>query len=838
MSISSTTRKAGPFSGNGTTQSFPFTFKVFQASDLYVVLTDTNGTETVQTLTSQYSVSLNSNQDSNPGGSVSMVTAPPSGYLLTLGSQVQQTQGLVLTNTGGFYPTALNDEFDKITILIQQLQEQVTRSIKTNFSSSIDPNTLLSYITVLYNDIANLNALASDLTNINAVATNISSVNNVSANMTAVNAAVASASAAATSATNAASSATASASSATAAASSATSAAGSASTATTQATNAATSATNAAASATSASTSATTATNQANTATTQATNAANSATSASTSATTATTQASTATTQAGVATTQATNAASSATAAAASATAAAAAAASGLYRQVLDKTANYTILPADSGTLFRANTGSGAITFTLPQISTVTDGYRVAVVKWTSDANGVTINRAGSDTINGATSVQIGSQYSQVIFVADFETNTWFASQSGLGATNKYADQFSGNGTTGPFTLSAAPGATVNVDVYISGVHQVQGVDITVSGTTLTFTSVTPVGTNNILAVYGTPLAIGTPSDGTVTTAKLVNGAITAPKLDVANSDGTGAVQLPAGTTAQRPTTPVNGMTRYNTTLGQFEVYQNGGWTTYALSYSVDYLVVAGGGAGGYDSAGNGGGGGAGGYLTGSLFALSNSSYSVTIGAGGAGTATGSSIVGSNGGNSAFGSNTATGGGGGGAYNNLNGNSGGSGGGGGQTTGAGGSGTSGQGNAGGTNSYIAGSGGGGAGAVGVSSSTSLGGNGGAGLNWQSLGTYYAGGGGGSNHSSAGSQGGIGGNGGGGNGHYQSTVAVAGTANTGGGGGGGGEAKGSGSGGSGVVIVRYLGGQKGTGGTVTSAGGYTYHTFTSSGTFTA
>jgi hypothetical protein len=42
----------------------------------------------------------------------------------------------------------------------------------------------------------------------------------------------------------------------------------------------------------------------------------------------------------------------------------------------------------------------------------------------------------------------------------------------------------------------------------------------------------------------------------------------------------------------------------------------------------------------------------------------------------------------------------------------------------------------------------------------------------------------------------------------------------------------------GSGGSGIVIIRYAGGQRGIGGTVTSSGGYTIHTFTSSGTFTA
>lgn len=39
------------------------------------------------------------------------------------------------------------------------------------------------------------------------------------------------------------------------------------------------------------------------------------------------------------------------------------------------------------------------------------------------------------------------------------------------------------------------------------------------------------------------------------------------------------------------------------------------------------------------------------------------------------------------------------------------------------------------------------------------------------------------------------------------------------------------------GGSGVVIIRYLGAQVATGGTVTSSGGYTIHTFTSTGTFT-
>jgi hypothetical protein len=35
-----------------------------------------------------------------------------------------------------------------------------------------------------------------------------------------------------------------------------------------------------------------------------------------------------------------------------------------------------------------------------------------------------------------------------------------------------------------------------------------------------------------------------------------------------------------------------------------------------------------------------------------------------------------------------------------------------------------------------------------------------------------------------------------------------------------------------------VVLAYLGSQRGTGGTITSVGGYTIHTFTSSGTFTS
>lgn len=44
------------------------------------------------------------------------------------------------------------------------------------------------------------------------------------------------------------------------------------------------------------------------------------------------------------------------------------------------------------------------------------------------------------------------------------------------------------------------------------------------------------------------------------------------------NFSGTGAIKVPAGTTAEQPGTPANGMIRYNSTESSFEGYAGGAW--------------------------------------------------------------------------------------------------------------------------------------------------------------------------------------------------------------------------------------------------------------------
>jgi hypothetical protein len=42
--------------------------------------------------------------------------------------------------------------------------------------------------------------------------------------------------------------------------------------------------------------------------------------------------------------------------------------------------------------------------------------------------------------------------------------------------------------------------------------------------------------------------------------------------------DDTAALQLPVGTTAQRPVSPSNGMMRFNTTTGKVECWNGTAW--------------------------------------------------------------------------------------------------------------------------------------------------------------------------------------------------------------------------------------------------------------------
>jgi hypothetical protein len=336
----------------------------------------------------------------------------------------------------------------------------------------------------------------------------------------------------------------------------------------------------------------------------------------------------------------------------------------------------------------------------------------------------------------------------------------------------------------------------------------------------------------------------------------------------------TGALGLPKGTEAQRPSNPVEGTLRHNSEIDEtkLETFNGADWrkiNKFVTPLIVDYLVIAGGGGtGGSADGGVTGGGGAGGYRTTYGTSGANSSsestitlnsgnvYTITVGAGGAAQSTATGGVGGNSSIAGTGLTEITslgGGGGGGWYQNATG--GGSGGGASWNRGIG-TGTSNQGFEGGTANAPGcpnnGGGGGGAGEAGQPGyqNVDYSGRGGNGISSSITGSAIAraGGGGGGCCNENADRGGRGGTGGGGNGgtwQYSGAVQAPqnGVANTGGGAGGQGAYQQPGrTGGSGVVILRmptanYSGTTTGSP-TVTTDGTDTILTYTSSGTYTA
>jgi hypothetical protein len=57
--------------------------------------------------------------------------------------------------------------------------------------------------------------------------------------------------------------------------------------------------------------------------------------------------------------------------------------------------------------------------------------------------------------------------------------------------------------------------------------------------------------------------------------------AVTINQLQLVVFNSTGAITVPRGTTAQRPSVPTNGMVRYNTDIARFEGYVNG-WVAFS----------------------------------------------------------------------------------------------------------------------------------------------------------------------------------------------------------------------------------------------------------------
>ena len=258
------------------------------------------------------------------------------------------------------------------------------------------------------------------------------------------------------------------------------------------------------------------------------------------------------------------------------------------------------------------------------------------------------------------------------------------------------------------------PQTANNCIVSLNGVIQSPTSAYTISGSTIVFSdALTASDSIDFILVLGDVLSIGTPSDGTITSAKLASGTdglfawqsvqttgftavaaraypcnttsaaftVTLPAspsvgdqvllLDYAGTFATNNITLGANSNKIEGGTSNKMLTTNREAVTLTYVDSTQGWIASSgtnfgtqsidpLAYSVDFLVVAGGGGGGGFY--HGGGGGAGGFRTSTQSVTVGTVITVTVGDGGAGGNTGTSggVRGTNGSNSSISGSSLT----------------------------------------------------------------------------------------------------------------------------------------------------------------------------------
>lgn len=288
------------------------------------------------------------------------------------------------------------------------------------------------------------------------------------------------------------------------------------------------------------------------------------------------------------------------------------------------KSATYTVIGTDDGKMLLVDTSGGSVTINLTAIASLWNGFNVTIMKWTGDANTVTIDPNTTETINGATTIVLDQQYEAI--------KLWT----------------SGSGSAWAGLIHDVPFLTTRGDLLYYGASGIQRLAVGTSGQVLRSDGTDAVWAALVAGDY--PAMVG---------------------ADGVNPGTRGAVPAPAATDDIKILFG-DATWGYAQGLVAFTVFTSSGtWTKAHDGVRRIIVLVQGGGGGGAaavsltDATGNRGNGAPGGMAILSESVTAITSRTVTIGAGGA-KAGGLPGSGSNGGTTSFGADvTATGGGGG-----------------------------------------------------------------------------------------------------------------------------------------------------------------------------
>lgn len=150
MTVSTTTNRID-YQGDGSTTVFPIPFKFLDNSHLlvYTKTAEDPDSEALQTITTHYTVT---GAGDDTGGTLTMITAPASGVNLSIIRNTPATQLEDYVENDLFDADSHEDALDKLTMLIQDLDEVFGRCIVqsvTDTGTPTDPDDFAAVENVL-----------------------------------------------------------------------------------------------------------------------------------------------------------------------------------------------------------------------------------------------------------------------------------------------------------------------------------------------------------------------------------------------------------------------------------------------------------------------------------------------------------------------------------------------------------------------------------------------------------------------------------------------------------------------------------------------------------------
>ncbi len=132
MGISSTTNRV-PYLGDGSSATFSYPYEFTAPADLKVYIYNSSlQSATLQVLNTNYTIGGTANAQGiyTQGGSVIFTSSIPTGLYIVIARDPSQVQSYALLQNGNINSTALVQQFDYVTLLIQRLQDEASRACR------------------------------------------------------------------------------------------------------------------------------------------------------------------------------------------------------------------------------------------------------------------------------------------------------------------------------------------------------------------------------------------------------------------------------------------------------------------------------------------------------------------------------------------------------------------------------------------------------------------------------------------------------------------------------------------------------------------------------------